>query len=240
MPEIHEYAKMFPAASDDELADMAEDIKQRGLLCPIVMYEDKVIDGRNRLRACELAGVSPRFHQYTGTDPLGDVISWNLKRRHLSTSQKAAMAVTIKPMFEEQAKERQRAAGGDHKAVVADLPQADAGKKSRDQAAAAVGVSPRIVQDAEYVAKHSPELAEKVKAGEITVNAAKEEVKAKQVAIDEDIPMEVAEDNEPKKPSRIAFKMAHKAVGFLAKIPADDMEKDSAWQWLRGWIDEHE
>ena len=82
------------------------------------------------------------------------VVSWNLKRRHLSVSQKSTLAIRLKPMFETKAKERQEAAGGDHgnqhtggkMAVRANLPEAAKGK-STDQAAAA-GVSGRTVQDA--------------------------------------------------------------------------------------------
>ena len=110
-----------------------------------------------------MAGVAPHFQQYTGNDPLGDVVSWNLKRRQLSTSQKAALAVALKPEFEAQARERMEAGTGadgsggrgHEKNPVANLPE---GLRSRDQAAAAVGVSGRIVQDAESV-KDVPGLA---------------------------------------------------------------------------------
>jgi hypothetical protein len=182
--EVHEYAEAFPMATESELAEMAADIRQRGLLCPIITLDGKVLDGRNRLRACEIAGVAPRFHEYAGADPLADVVSWNLKRRHLSTSQKAMLAVALKPMFEEQAKERQRAAGHKGGVVPASLPEAVKGD-ARDQAAAAVGVSGRIVQDAENVKKHSPELYEEVKAGRMTVNAARREAKQREAESDE-------------------------------------------------------
>ena len=129
--DIHEYALLFPSATDDELAEMAADIKQRGLLCPIITLDGKVLDGRNRLRACEMAGVAPRFQQYTGDDPLGDVVSWNLKRRQLSTSQKAALAVALKPMFDEQAKERQATStGGAKPQLSANLREAEKGQAS--------------------------------------------------------------------------------------------------------------
>ena len=89
-----------------------------------------------------MAGVAPKFQTYTGDDPLGDVVSWNLKRRQLSTSQKAALAVALKPAFEEQARERMEAGTGadgsggrgHEKNPVANLPE---GLRSRDQAAAA-------------------------------------------------------------------------------------------------------
>jgi len=179
MMEAHEYANAFPMATDGEIEQMAADIRARGLLNPIITLDGKILDGRNRERACELADVTPDYEVYRGTDPLGDVVAWNLHRRQLSTSQRAEVARTLKPMYEEQARERQRAAGGDHTAVRANLPEAVKGK-AIDQAAAAVGVSGRTVQDAEYVHTHAPELSEKIKAGEMTVNAAKEEVKKRE------------------------------------------------------------
>ena len=80
----------------------------------------------------------------------------SLRRRQLSTSQRAEVARTLKPLYEDQAKARQSAVGGDRKSVMANLPQAIDGKgAARDQAAAAVGVSGRTVQDAEYVHQHA-------------------------------------------------------------------------------------
>jgi len=171
--EIHEYASLFPMATDAELRDMADDIRRRGLVCPIITLDGKILDGRNRFKACEIAEVIPFFETYNGSDPLADVVSWNLKRRHLSTSQKATLAVNLKPMFEEQARERMLA--GKAADPRADLPEGSKGK-AIDKAAAAVGVSGRIVQDAEHVKKHAPEVFEEVKAGRMTVNAAKQEV----------------------------------------------------------------
>ncbi len=122
------------------------------------------IDGLGLL----FAGIPPRFQTYTGADPLADVISWNLKRRHLSTSQKAVLAVSLKPMFAEQARERQAATRitNGHVPARANLPTPE---RARDQAAAAVGVSGRIAQDAEYVKKRAPEVAVNLYAGKRTV-----------------------------------------------------------------------
>jgi ParB-like chromosome segregation protein Spo0J len=49
---------LFPMLADDELEELAADIK--GLLQRIVLdAEGRVLDGRNRLAACEIAGVEP-------------------------------------------------------------------------------------------------------------------------------------------------------------------------------------
>lgn len=179
--EAHEYAALFPMATEAELQEMAQDIKQRGLLNAIITLDGKILDGRNRARACEIAGVPARYQKYTGTDPLADVVSWNLHRRQLTTSQRAVVAVAIKPMFEERAKARMSAGGGDKKSGKANSPDpiVDRGE-AREQAAKAVNVGGRIVQDAEHVKEHAPDLYEKVKAGEITVNKAKQEVKERE------------------------------------------------------------
>jgi hypothetical protein len=125
--------------------------------------------------AFEMVKTVPHFKVYEGTDPLGDVISWNLHRRQLSTSQRATVALSLKPMFEEQAKEHM-VEGGKNKGL-ANSPEAPI--DSRKQASKAVNVGERIVQDAQFVRDHDPEAFEEVKAGKITVNAAKEQIKAK-------------------------------------------------------------
>ena len=47
-----------------------------------------------------------------GMSPLAWVISQNLKRRHLDASEKAAITVKALPMFQAEAKDRQRHHGG--------------------------------------------------------------------------------------------------------------------------------
>jgi hypothetical protein len=64
---------------------------------------------------------------------------WNLHRRHMTTGQKAALAVELKPKFEAMAKERQIRKPSD--SVQANLPEQKC--QSRDQAGRAVGVSGR-------------------------------------------------------------------------------------------------
>ena len=232
--ESHKYAQLFPLASEGELAEMAADIKQRGLLHPIITVNGQILDGRNRFRACELAGVTPVFREYEGVDPLADVISWNLHRRQLSTSQRAALAVELKPMFEAEAKEREAL----NNASRANLPYSQKGR-SRDKAAEAVNVSGRIVQDAETILKDDPEEFEKIKSGKSTVNAAKRNVERKRRKKQEQ------EEEEPKdrvatRGNSKAIQHAAEAINILRKIKETDPARREAFRMVRKWVTDNE
>ena len=56
-----------------------------------------LIDGRNRLKACEMAGVKPVFRRMNGEDPVAFIISANIARRNLSKGQRAMLLVMIYP-----------------------------------------------------------------------------------------------------------------------------------------------
>ena len=95
--QIHPIADIFPLMADDELDELAEDIKANGLINPIVVDGDGVlIDGRNRLEACRRAGVEPRFQDLNGADPVVFILSSNDKRRHMSKGARAMVAAKIR------------------------------------------------------------------------------------------------------------------------------------------------
>jgi stalled ribosome alternative rescue factor ArfA len=107
---VHPAASVFPMLYGTALDELASDIRLHGLREPIVVYQGLVLDGRNRLRGCDLAGVEPRFVEWDGAGSLvGFVLSRNLHRRHLNESQRAMVAARAKPLFEEEAAERQAA-----------------------------------------------------------------------------------------------------------------------------------
>lgn len=185
--ELHESCKLFPEATEDETAKLAEDIKVHGLLEPIVILDGKVLDGRNRYRACARAGVRARFVNFkdlfsggTVPDPTGWVLSKNLHRRHLSQSQKAQIAAAAVPLLAAEAAK--------HKATSEAPDDAKAGGRARDKAAATMGVSGRSVARAERVEKADPELANDVRAGKKSVAQAEKEVKARKAP---DVPQTV-------------------------------------------------
>jgi anti-sigma28 factor (negative regulator of flagellin synthesis) len=97
---IHQYAELFPMMTAAELEALAADIAENGLLHPIVLWRGAILDGRNRLLACEKAGVEPRFEELIreGDTDLDEsralrlVISANVQRRDLTAAQRAIVA----------------------------------------------------------------------------------------------------------------------------------------------------
>ena len=92
---FHPFADIFPLMEGTEFDELVADIKEHELREPIVVHEDMVLDGRNRHRACLAAGVEPTFAPFLGDDPLAFVISANLRRRHLTESQRAMVAAKL-------------------------------------------------------------------------------------------------------------------------------------------------
>jgi ParB-like chromosome segregation protein Spo0J len=95
--EAHEYAEIFPLHEGQTLFELSEDIKKNGQREPIVLLDGKVLDGRRREKACENAGVTPKYRKFgsipsDGSDPLDFVWSKNFHRRHLTANERAFAA----------------------------------------------------------------------------------------------------------------------------------------------------
>lgn len=103
---FHPFAEMFELIEGSDFSALVDDIRANGLHDPIVVFDGKILDGRNRYRASLAAGIlagddAPedrpnhfkRFVPQIDGDPLSFVVSKNIHRRHLTTSQRAyAMA----------------------------------------------------------------------------------------------------------------------------------------------------
>ena len=89
---LHPYNNLFPMMTGNDLDELAESIKAVGLINPIVLDKNGVLlDGKYRLRACELAGAEPRFTTFEGDDAACErfITSMNVLRTHRGPSQKA-------------------------------------------------------------------------------------------------------------------------------------------------------
>ena len=107
----HKISSLFPLMEGEEYEEFKADVAANGLREPIWLHSDgSIIDGRNRHRACIEVGVSPRFRTWDGLGSLTSfVVSLNLCRRHLDSSQRAMVALDALPFYEAEARQRQLA-----------------------------------------------------------------------------------------------------------------------------------
>ena len=171
----HPACLLFPPMGKQALRELAEDIKARGLLNAIVLYHGKVLDGRSRLAACKMAGVEPRFVEWTGKgSPTEWVISQNLFRRHLTASQRAVVAYDLLPMMEVEAKDRQRLSKGRGKKGAQDCATFSRNGKASSVAARVAHTNARYVEIIKAIGSVAPDLIPEVRNGVLTVPEAKE------------------------------------------------------------------
>jgi N6-adenosine-specific RNA methylase IME4 len=153
--EFHPLANVLPLLEGPEFDRLAADIHEHGLLNPITVHEDMILDGRNRLRACTAAGVEPVYAPFTGDDPAAYVLSQNLARRHLGPSERAMVAARMANLKWGQRADRVE------------------GSIDLSSAATLVNVSEPSVKRAKVVLEHgTPELQEAVDRGRVAVHEA--------------------------------------------------------------------
>lgn len=163
----HKASEIFPMMDEDSDAwkEFVADIKENGLQEPIVLLDEKIIDGRNRHKACLEAGVKPRFVSLDKCDsPTRYVMSRNQHRRHMNASQRALAAARAIDSYEEEAAARQKAG--------VKAAEGAAGKSS-DFVAKDFNVSARSVISAKKVLEDgSAALVQAVELGEVAVSDA--------------------------------------------------------------------
>jgi hypothetical protein len=149
----HALAALMPPMTETAFGALVADLEQHGQRAPLVLFEGRILDGRHRARALRALNRGAVAVDYEGDQsPRDYVLSSNLQRRHLTTSQAAMVGARMVTTV------HGRRADGE------DVTQAGA--------AHAVGVSIRYVRDAQWLVEHDEELAERVFAGEITLAAA--------------------------------------------------------------------
>ena len=172
--EDHPYANLFPLMSDAELQELAADIKANGQQELILLYEGLILDGRNRYRACKLAGVEPKLKPWEGLGSALDyVVSLNLHRRHLTDQQRAFVAADVKASKTRSAgqpsKESRKPEGKEKSQIC------DSAKEVTSQVAGMLQVAPRAIEQAQFISnKGVPEVIEAAKANEILLSKAVE------------------------------------------------------------------
>ncbi len=155
--QFHPYADIFPLMEGEPFDDLVASIKAHGLREVILLADDgRIIDGRNRYRACIATGVEPAFRTYEGGGEVLIDLIWdkNGARRHLNESQRAMAAAKLACLRIGQKGEKGQ-------------------RTSIDVAAERLNVSPASIDRAKRVIAHgSKPLQRAVERGEVAVSSA--------------------------------------------------------------------
>ena len=162
---LHPLCSIFPPMSDEEFERLRDDIATHGQRQPILLYDGQILDGRHRHDACLLLKIEPKFETFHGTFDEAEslVLSLNLARRHLDSSQRGMVATRLAKLERGSSLNR----------------SIDPSAMTQAEAATRLNVSVPTVKRAKYVNEHAaPEVIAEVDAGRMTINKAQKLIAA--------------------------------------------------------------
>jgi hypothetical protein len=155
---VHPLADMLPMLPDDKFTDLVASIKKNGLFYEIVLGDvdgvEMLLDGRNRLKACKVAEIEPRFRKLDGQDPLDFILEIANARRDLTLGQRVIFAARAEPYRQQ-------------------------GKRTCPDSDKSFGVSKQRLSEGRLICDHAPALADLLMQNSMTLNEAT--VKARKI-----------------------------------------------------------
>lgn len=170
-----EFKSLIPPLTTEEYAGLEESILAEGCRDALIVWGDILIDGHNRYEICTSHGIPFQTTELFFASR-NDVIAWIIKnqfgRRNLPAYERARLALRLKPVIAERAKER-----------MLNPMQNSAQGTTRDEIATAAGVSHDTIAKVEKIeASARPEIKEQLRTGSISINQAYTEVKRQEKA----------------------------------------------------------
>ena len=153
----HPLSAAFPDLSDEEFTALKDSIERNGQRDKILLFEDQILDGWHRYRACLELGKEPIFGVFTG-DAVECVIDKNIHRRQLTASQRAMALATCNQWLGVGTNQLSPQRGSGMVAM------------SIRKMAVAANVNPKTIEKAKLVSlRATPELREQVITGATTL-----------------------------------------------------------------------
>ena len=178
---------VFPEMTAEEREEVRSDIQKHGYdeRYPVIIYQEKVLDGWNRQQICEELCVLPKYEEFKGSDVEAMDFIWRSnKRRNLTSSQWSTIATDAQPIIESilaivQKEKAEKLEGNKNaykdKPMVEQIPPTEKSKRD-DSNRSAVKLAKQFNTNPKYVAKAkelrtcNPEVFKQVKNGELTIN----------------------------------------------------------------------
>lgn len=180
--EIHPDANSVRMMTGSEYQALRDDIKENGQMVPATICQGRLLDGRNRLKACTELGIGLWVENAgdSDVDTVAMVYSLNVTRRHLNTAERAFMGADLANL-EHGATSGFRGNQHTEASEVKSKMDLTSGtrKYTRHEAATVVECSPQDITAARNVRKYWPELEEKAKSGDMHIREAEKLAKKK-------------------------------------------------------------
>ena len=170
----NDFQNLIPPLTDEEFAQLEKNILCDGIRDALITWHGILIDGHNRYKIAQKHGLTYRTVEKQFADR-NDAERWiilnQFGRRNLSAYDRSILALKLKPIIAEKAKERMLSG-------VKNPVQKSAQGKTRDELAKVAGVSHDTIAKVEKIqAKATPEVKSAIKSGEMSINQAYQTVK---------------------------------------------------------------
>jgi hypothetical protein len=178
---------IFPQAKPEDYNRLRDDIRDNGFdqKQPVIVYQGAILDGWNRWTACEELKVTPTTRQFEGTDTDAlDFVMRTNKRRNLNSGQWAMVSADYQELKNGIANaveaERRARISQSRKTETAQkiAPSEKSNRETRTKTAELFSTNRTYVSQAAKIKEAAPEIAEKVKAGKMTMQDAARAVRA--------------------------------------------------------------
>lgn len=110
----HDYGRCFPEHWGMSLAGIKDSIREEGVREPIVKIGNEILDGWARYTSARELLIDYPVTEYAGTDPLIDVIRWNLEARQLGANERKLVATKLAKLCPDRGEEIAAVFGLDH------------------------------------------------------------------------------------------------------------------------------
>lgn len=188
---------------DDDYLRLKNDLQENGydLKQPIYLYQDEILDGWNRFKACQELKIQPIYKDFSGSEieAMSFVMRTN-KRRNLTSSQWAAIAVEadefIQALRGEAENVRRKKISEFKKGKTGQLiaPSESEQNKTRTKLATTFNTNRTYINEAQRLKETNPEVFQQVKSGEKTLTDVKKEEKKQERQNERKIRLQVNEN----------------------------------------------
>lgn len=176
-----EFKSLLPPLPEEDYRGLEESIKAEGCRDPLVVWGDILVDGHNRFEICQKNNMPFQTVQHDFEDR-NDVILWiisnQLSRRNLTSFQRSELALRLKPVISDKAKDNQSKGGND---AEVGRQKSDKPYRTDEKLGEIAGVSRDTIRNTETILnKGTKEDIQEVRTGKSSISGKAKEIKERE------------------------------------------------------------